>query len=113
MASVSKLTPFVVPLQTTHATPAILQADLAHIIELRRTLETVEADLEAAEQAIRAQLEAGAVVEGGLFRAFLKACERRNVSWKAVVERELGEDYSRRVLAATKPDRTVSLVVEA
>ena len=37
--------------------------------------------------------------------------ERRSVAWKAVVERELGEDYARRVLAATKPETYVSLAV--
>jgi hypothetical protein len=35
------------------------------------------------------------------------------VSWKSVVERELGEDYAKRVLAATKPDTYTHLVVTA
>jgi hypothetical protein len=35
------------------------------------------------------------------------------VSWKSVVERELGEDYAKRVPAATKPDTYTHLVVTA
>ena len=113
MASVTKAIPFVVPPQPVHPIKAILQGDLAYILELRRSISDLEERLEATETAVRNQLEAGAPVEAGLFRAFLKTTERRNVSWKAVVERELGESYAKRVLASTKPDPITSLVVEA
>ena len=113
MASVTKAIPFVVPPQGVHPIKAILQGDLAYILELRRSISDLEAHLEAAESAVRNQLEAGVPVETGLFRAFLKSSERRNVSWKTVVERELGESYAKRVLASTKPDPITSLVVEA
>jgi len=53
------------------------------------------------------------MVEDGLFRAFLKTTERRSVAWKSIVERELGEGYANRVLAATKPDKFTTLVVSA
>ncbi len=52
-------------------------------------------------------------VESGLLRAFLKIIERRSVPWKQVVERKLGVDYAKRVLASTKPDRFTHLVVAA
>ena len=113
MASAHKSIPFVVPPQAVQPIKAILQGDLAYILELRRSISDLEERLEAAETAVRNQLEAGAPVEAGLFRALLKTSERRNVSWKAVVERELGEAYAIRVLAATKPDSVTRLVVEA
>ncbi len=89
------------------------QAQLAHIVWLRQQVEQTKAKLEQAEAALRATLDAGAPVEPGLLRAFLKTIERRSVAWKAVVERELGEDYAKRVLAATKPETFTHLVVEA
>lgn len=113
MASASKSIPFAVPTQAVPAVRSIQQQDLARILELRREIETLEADLKAAEESVREQLEVGASVESGLFRAFLKTTERRSVAWKGVVERELGEDYAKRVLAATKPDTFTHLVVEA
>jgi len=112
MASASKSIPFVVPTQLVPELRSIPQQDLARILELRRDIETLEADLKWAEQSIREQLEAAASVERGLFQAYLKTTERRSVSWKGVVERELGEDYAKRVLAATKPDTVTHLVVE-
>jgi hypothetical protein len=48
-----------------------------------------------------------------LLRAFLKIIERRSVPWKQVVERKLGVDFAKRVLAGTKPDRFTHLVVTA
>jgi hypothetical protein len=113
MATAIKSIPFVVPTQPVPSIRSIPQQDLARILELRRDIETLEADLKSAEQSIHEQLEAGASVESGLFQAYLKTTERRSVSWKGVVERELGEDYARRVLAATKPDTFTHLVVEA
>jgi hypothetical protein len=53
---------------------------------------------------VKSALESGADVEPGLFRPSLKFTERTNISWKSVVER---------VLASTKADKYVNLVVTA
>jgi hypothetical protein len=91
----------------------ISQDELANILEMRQRREALDEQIQLAEHAVRAALEVGATVEGGLFRAFLKTTERRSVAWKAIVERELGEGYASRVLAATKPDKFTTLVVSA
>lgn len=91
----------------------ISQAQLSHIIELRRQIEALEADLKAAEAEAQAALTAGRPVEPGLWKAWLRTTERRSVPWKQVVERELGQDYAKRVLAATKPETYTHLVVSA
>lgn len=89
------------------------QPRLAHILELRQSIQRLQAELEQAEGEVQTALEAGCPVEPGLLRAFLKTVERRSVAWKAVVERELGEDYAKRVLAATRPEQYTHLVVTA
>jgi hypothetical protein len=91
----------------------ICQNELAHVLELRRQRDALDEVISAAETAIRSALEVGASVQEGLFRAFLKTTERRSVPWKTVVEREIGADYAARVLAATKPDTSISLVISA
>lgn len=98
--------------QSVPAVQSVSQGNLAQILELRHRIESLEAELKAAESSVRAQIEAGAAVEPGLLNAFLKTTERRSVSWKFVCERELGEKYCNRVLAHTKPSETISLVVE-
>lgn len=98
--------------QSVPAVESISQGNLAQILELRHRVESLEAELKAAEDSVRTQLETGAVVEPGMLKAFLKTTERRSVSWKSVCERELGEKYCNRVLTHTKPSETVSLVVE-
>ena len=105
----------VIPIAVPSQVPAenISQLELTALCSLRKRAEQLEEEIANAETSIRARLEAGADVEAGLLRAFLKITERKNVSWKSVVERELGEDYARRVLAATKPDTYTSLVVSA
>lgn len=80
---------------------------------LKDRVKQIEQQIAAAEESIEARLECGAAVETGLLKAFLKTTERRNVAWKSVVERELGEDYAKRVLAATKPDKYTNLIVTA
>jgi predicted RNase H-related nuclease YkuK (DUF458 family) len=92
---------------------AVTQSELAHLLEMRRQREALDEQITEAEVSLRAALEVGAAVEVGIFRAYLKVTERRSVAWKAVVERELGEDYATRVLAATKPDKFSALVVSA
>jgi hypothetical protein len=99
----------VIPLTTQPVT----QDQLSEIIVLRQQIEDLEKRLGEAQTDVKSALEAGAAVEEGLFRASLKVSERTSVSWKSVVERELGPDYTRRVLAATKPDRYTHLVVTA
>jgi hypothetical protein len=91
----------------------VTQDRLAEIITLRQQIEKLEARLGEAQTEVKSALESGAEVEPGLFRATLKVTERTSVSWKSVVERELGEDYARRVLSSTKPDKYTHLVVTA
>jgi hypothetical protein len=91
----------------------ISQERLTHFKALQQRIEALEAEAKQLETALLASLEAGAIIEPGVFKAFLKTTERRNVSWKGVVERELGAGYAKRVLAATKPDTYTSVVVEA
>lgn len=116
MATVNQSIPFVVPLKVP-ATP-ITQLELAAFLSLRARLPQLQAQVEAAEESIQVRLESGAELEIGDHRAELKESFRRNVSWKDVVIRLAnrlkmdGEIYCARVLAGTKPTRTVSLVVE-
>ena len=90
----------------------IEQDELCRILSMRQQIEAIEGKLKAAEADIRSALESGASIGPGVFRASLKTTERRNVAWKSVVERELGQDYAVRVLAATKPDTYTKLIVE-
>jgi len=80
---------------------------------MRRQRDALDKQIQNAEASARAALESGAEVEAGVFHARLKITERRSVQWKAIVERELGEDYARRVLSATHPDTFTTLVVGA
>ena len=86
---------------------------LAHIHELRRQRTALDEQIGEAEAMVRATLESGATVQQGVFSAYLKTTERRSVAWKSIVERELGEQYAVRVLAATKADKFTSLVISA
>jgi hypothetical protein len=100
-----------IPFPVVDSRKHISQASLTNIIELRRQVALLESSLTVAESEVKLALEAGAEVEAGLFRASLKITKRRNVSWKNVVERELGEDYAARVLAATRADSYTNLEV--
>jgi len=108
-----KITPFAVPAQSLPQVKTVTQDRLAEIIMLRQQIEELEKQLGEAQTDVKSALESGAEVEAGLFRASLKISSRTNVSWKSVCERELGEDYTKRVLAATKPDQYVNLIVTA
>ena len=96
----------------------ITQLELTVLLALRGRLAQLESQVQEAEQSIKTRLEKGAVLESGDHRAKLKENFRRNVSWKEVVVRLAdrlklnGEAYCARVLASTKPTRTVSLVIE-
>lgn len=102
-----------VVLQFPNACESVTQAELAQLVELRQLRTQLEERISGIEAAFKGRLEAGASVESGILRAFLKSIERRSVAWKQVCERELGEEYCRRVLAGTKPATFTHLVVEA
>ncbi len=91
----------------------IPQATLTHILQLRGEIKEQQKTLEQLEGQVQAALEDSVPLEPGLLRAFLKIIERRSVPWKQVVERKLGVDFAKRVLAGTKPDRFTHLVVTA
>lgn len=92
---------------------SISQEELGHVLEMRRQREALDEQIKEAETAIRSALESGASVEAGIFHAHVKTYERRSVQWKAVCERELGEAFCTRVLAATRPDQFSTLVIGA
>ncbi len=94
-------------------TDTITQEKLAYILTLKGEIAERKKELEQVETEVQAALEDSVPVESGLLRAFLKIIERRSVPWKQVVERKLGVDYAKRVLAGTKPDRFTLLVVTA
>lgn len=110
--------PYVVPsLQIVTAVEAISQDELALFLSLRGRLKQLQDEIVAAEETLKARLEAGAEIEPGDHVAELKEHSRRNVAWKAVVIRLAlrlrmdGEAYCDRVLAATKPTKTISLEI--
>ncbi len=94
-------------------TDTITQEKLAYILTLKGEIQERKKELEQVETEVQAALEDSVPVQSGLLRAFLKIIERRSVPWKQVVERKLGVDYAKRVLASTKPDRFTHLVVTA
>lgn len=99
--------------QSVPAKESISQQELTLFASLRRRVKELQEQIAAAEESIQVRLESGAPVEAGIFKAFLKTTERRSVPWKQVCERELGEAFCTRVLAATKPDKSTHLIVEA
>jgi len=103
--------PQAVPFQ--QPTGTITQEKLAYILTLKGEIQERKKALEEAEADVQAALEVSVPVESGLLRAFLKIIERRSVPWKQVVERKLGVDFAKRVLAGTKPDKFTHLVVSA
>jgi hypothetical protein len=117
MASTSKSIPFVVPAQVVPAVEPIAQLELELFLSLCNRLDALKEQVAAEEAALKARLEAGASVDPGVHVAELKEHFRRNVAWKDVVIRLAnrlklnGEAYCSKVLAATKPSRTVSLNV--
>ncbi len=97
----------------------IPQAKLELILLLRNERQRLAEELEAVEAEVRAALEAHAPVEPGVHIAELKESFRRSVAWREVAERlgdrlygeGKGEPYCEKVLASTKPTRSVSLNV--
>ena len=110
--------PHVVPFpQSVPAVKAITQLELELFLSLCNRLDALKEQVAIEEAALKARLEAGATVDPGVHVAELKEHFRRNVAWKDVVVRLAnrlklnGEAYCSKVLAATKPSRTVSLNV--
>ena len=103
--------PQAVPFQ--QPTGTITQEKLAYILTLKGEIAERKKALEATETEVQVALEDSVPVQPGLLRAFLKIIERRSVPWKQVVERKLGVEFAKRVLAGTKPDRFTHLVVTA
>ena len=101
--------------QVVPAPEVISQTELAMFISLRGRLDQLENQVRQAEQSIRERIEQGALVEEGDHSATLEEHFRRNVSWKEVAIRLAerlkmdGAMYCARVLAATKPTRSVSI----
>ena len=109
-----------VPLQfPQHKVPAnqISQVEVKLLLSLRGRLSQLKTQIENAEESLKQRLEAGASVELGDHTAELKENPRRNVAWKDVAKRLAerlkldGERYCERVLAATRPTKTVSLEI--
>jgi hypothetical protein len=105
----------VVPFPQSVPANQISQIELALLLSLRGRLTQLEKQIETAEESLKERLQTGATVEPGDHTAELKENSRRNVSWKDVAKRLAdrlkldGEMYCARVLAATRPTKTVSL----
>lgn len=95
----------------------ITQLEIELFLSLRKRLDELAEQVAVEETMLRTRLECGAVVELGAHVAELKETHRRNVAWKAVAIRLAerlkmnGEAYCNRVLASTKPTRSISLDV--
>lgn len=89
----------------------ITQKTLARFTTLRNEIEALTAEFKTIKGDLIAQLEEGISVQKGERVAELKAYERRIVPWKDVVIRLKSEGYADKVLAATKPEPYVKLVV--
>lgn len=90
----------------------ITQKTLAHYATLTNQIETLNKEAGQMKSDLIDAINGGAKVETGERIAEVKTSERRSVSWKEVVIRELGKVYATRVLAATKPFNVFKLVVK-
>jgi hypothetical protein len=97
----------------------ITQTELVLFLSLVGRLKQLEEQLAAAQDDLKARLEAGAVVQSGDHVARLDERSRRNVAWRGVAENLAdtvfgegkGPVYCQEVLDSTEPTRTVSLTV--
>ncbi len=89
----------------------VSQFDLSRYVSIVNQIDALKAEQSALEQSLTSALGNGAVVEPGAHTAQLKTSERRNVSWKSVVERIKGSGYVSQVLSHTKPKTYTKLVV--
>lgn len=90
----------------------ITQKSLRSVVKLQAQLAALSEKLKSAEASVFDALKGGAEVQSGLLSAHIKTFERRNVAWKKIVEREKGEEFAARILAATHADKYENLVVE-
>jgi hypothetical protein len=98
----------------------VTQLELAALLSLRNRARQLAEQIEDAESSIQTRLEARATVETGEHTAELKESSRRSVAWRVVAERLAdhlfgkgkGDGYCERVLRATRPTRTVNLVIQ-
>ena len=105
--------------QTIQTPQEITQGDLSYILATRLEIQRFKANLTEAEESLKFRLKAGAQVESGVFRAWLKEHFRRAVAWREVADRLAerlygngrGSGYCEGVLKNTKPTRTVQFVV--
>jgi len=98
-------------IQTLPKSHPITQFDLTRYVTIANQIDALKAEQSALEHQLTTALDSGAVVEPGNHTAQLKTSERRNVSWKSVVERLKGAGYVRKVLSATKPKTYTKLIV--
>jgi hypothetical protein len=102
------------------AVEPITQLEIVALLSLRNRARQIDEQIADAEESIQSRLESHADVEPGEHTAELRESSRRSVAWRVVAERlgdrlygeGKGEGYCDRVLQATHPSRTVSLVVE-
>lgn len=103
--------------RSTPAVEKISQTELALLLSLRGRLKQLQEQIATEKESLKTWLAAGATVEAGDHTAEVKEHSRRNVAWKDAAIRLAnrlkldGEMYAARVLAATKPTKTVSLEV--
>lgn len=90
----------------------ITQKKLARYASLSNKIDALKAEYFQIKQELILDLDAGEPVEAGPRTAILKQEERRSVSWKDVVVRELGETYAKKVIGGTKPTPYFKLVVK-
>lgn len=90
----------------------ITQKTLAHYATLTNQIEALNKEAGQMKADLIDALNDGAKVQPGDRVAEVQTHERRSVSWKEVVIRELGKVYATRVLAATKPFNVFKLVVK-
>jgi len=89
----------------------ITQFDLARYVTMANQIDALKAEQSTLQEQLIAALSNGTEVEAGVRSANLKACERRSVSWRSVVERLKGTGYVSQVLSHTKPKTFLKLVV--
>jgi hypothetical protein len=97
----------------------ITQTELVLYLSLKGRFQQLEEQLTAAQDDLKARLEAGAVVQSGDHVARLDERSRRAVAWKSVAAdladtvfgEGKGETYCEEVLNSTIPIITVALVV--
>ncbi len=119
----AKIVPFPSPTQVPETFPGapqeVTQGDLSYILATRLEVDRLKGLLAEAEASVKSRLEAGAAVEHGVYRTWLKEHFRRAVAWREVSERLAerlygngrGPGYCEGVLKNTKPTRTASLHV--